>query len=159
MLAVTFIKLVEQGYQDLENQCRILKSKHGFELFEKPEYICERVQKFRSWFTMAVRSTEISGRNSPVSPEEVLIEASEARCPVYPDFPRHQKVIDALRLFEKTDLEGLLGETRVLSLEQAMGSKLDNCKFKVCYDHCTFVQGAESTKPKLKGEGDSTPSL
>lgn len=139
MFAATFIRLVEDEYLNLHDQCNEIKGRHGFDLFTKPLHMCEKVQKFRNWLTMAIRSAEITKGGIPARPEDVLLDASSARVPTSPEDPLHPNIISSLTLFEKTDLVGLLGERRLLTFEKATGVETGKCMFKVCYSHCQFV--------------------
>ncbi|HKJ96265.1 MAG TPA: hypothetical protein VJ944_00820, partial [Thermoplasmataceae archaeon] len=67
--------MVEDEYTGLLNDCNALKQANGLDLFEKPTFICERVQKFRNWLTMAIRSAEITGNGVSLKAEDVLLDA------------------------------------------------------------------------------------
>lgn len=146
MYAVTFIRLIENEYLELFKECSNLKEEIGFDLFEKPTYICDKVQKFRNWLIMAIRSSEVVKNGTPMKPEDVLIEAATAKHSSTSSGPIHQNLINSLTLFNKTDLDGIMGEKRRLELEQAIGYQLDKCKYEVCSSHCEFLQGTLRTK-------------
>ncbi len=159
MYSVTFIRLIENEYLDLLRECSSLKKEKGFELFDKPLYICERVQKFRNWMIMAIRSSEVTRDGEPLRPEDVIVEAAITKTSSTPSEPVHPNLISALTLFEKTDLDGIIGEKRRLMLEQAMGQKIDKCKFEICFSHCEFVRKEIMPVRKEQSyDGDASPT-
>ncbi|AKA48703.1 hypothetical protein IX51_05865 [uncultured archaeon] len=140
MYAVTFIRMVEDEYTGLLNDCNALKQANGLDLFEKPTFICERVQKFRNWLTMAIRSAEITGNGVSLKAEDVLLDAAITKKQSPPYEPLHPRIGSVLTLYERTDLDGILGEKRRLSLEQGIQKEINECRFKVCYTHCQFIK-------------------
>lgn len=140
MFAETFIKLVEEEYLNvLENSIR-LKDEMGFSFSGKPEFICERVQKFRTWLIMAMRCADLVSGPVGVKPEEVLINAASTTSEGSNRKPLHPNLVEALTLFDRTQFEGIFGERQRLLFEQNVGLKVSDCMFKPCYDHCQFLK-------------------
>lgn len=152
MYSETLIKLIEDEYQELLGQCSVLKEENGFNMLEKPYYICEKVQRFRSWIKMAIRSSEVVSEGIPIKPEDAIIRAAISMSQSSPREPVHQDLINSLLLFDRRDLDGIIGEERRQSLEKATGINIENCSFELCQEQCEFLR---KELMKLEREGSS----
>lgn len=144
MYATTFVRIVEEEYSKIFNDAQNLKRMEGFDLSTKPSFICEKVQKFRSWLTIAIRCAELVHNGAGIKPEDALIDAASARYENSAGKPMHPSILSALSLFDKAQFDGIFGETRRLILEQSTKSRISECRFQVCYSHCRYIKNIQN---------------
>lgn len=140
MYAETFVKLVEEEYSKVVKETESLKLKYGFELEEKPTYICDVVQKFRSWLTIAIRTADLVHNGARITPEDAVTHAAVSSPDEETGRALHPVLREALSLFDREQLDAMFGETRRLVLEQRTKVKFNECQYKLCYSHCQFVK-------------------
>lgn len=139
MFADTFIRLVEEEYTKVVKEAEILKLQNGFTLREKPDYICERIQKFRNWFTIAMRCADLVEDGVGIKPEDAIMHTLISFFGAGSANSLQPGMLSALTLFDRAQIDALFGETRRLVMEQKTGTKFSECSFHVCYSHCKFV--------------------
>lgn len=131
-----FIQLVEEEFDRIVSTSRDLKRENNPGLLEKPVYICEQVQKFRSWFLMSLRTIDVWNENGRMSPEDAIYHAVTAFSTNVPKQPRHPKIVSMINMFDSRDLTGIFTEEQKENIEKAMGISFSTCRFKECFPFC-----------------------
>ncbi len=136
MFAKTFIRLVEDEYTKMMRETEKVKLQNELQLPENRTCIHETVQKFRSWFTIALRCADLVHNGAGIKPEDAVIHAAVACHEDTNSEPLHPCILSALRLFDRSQIDGLFGERRRLMLEQKTSVAFSNEEFHACYPHC-----------------------
>ncbi|AKA47739.1 hypothetical protein IX51_00055 [uncultured archaeon] len=73
------------------------KLQGGFRFQEEPAHICERVQKFRSRLTIAIRCADLNHQGVGIKPEDSIMHAAISCFDGTSGKPLHTCLISALR--------------------------------------------------------------
>lgn len=131
-----FIRLVEEEYDKVVVKSRDLMMSKTPHMLEKPEYICDQVQKFRSWLIMAMRTLDVWDDFGRITPEDAIVHAATSYSSNVPDKPMHPKMVSMISLFDRDDFMGIFNNGHRDRLENFTGSKITSCRFRECYPFC-----------------------
>ncbi|AKA49442.1 hypothetical protein IX51_10425 [uncultured archaeon] len=133
----TFINLVESEYDNIVREAKSLKENNEQFMFERPTFLCDLVQKYRTWLIMSMRAVDIHNDEGKVSPEDVLIHSAILKAEGGSGTLLHPKVAMILSLFDREDFVSIFSESDKDSVEEAADTRIALCRFSECFPFCS----------------------
>ncbi len=131
-----FIKLIEDYYTKTVNEVTNFGGKPRKRLFRQTVDLCNTMQKFKTWLTLAIRNADISFEGAGIRAEDVVIHYATLRSKVHPYNLLHPKISNAITVFNKIEFDDIFGAPRRLAYEKETGRNMSSSRFTICERTC-----------------------